>query len=80
MWGMLGKFKAMQLQDLYMKTHMFDLLVRPVLGYCCEVWGPDSLQEVDTATGMLANSLQAVQSLFMRKLGGLRNSTNRQSC
>lgn len=78
MWGMLGKFKAMQLQDLYMKTHMFDLLVRPVLGYCCEVWGPDSLQEVDTATGMLANSLQAVQSLFMRKLGGLRNSTNRQ--
>ena len=78
MWGMLGKFKSMQLQDLYMKTHMFDLLVRPVLGYCCEVWGPDSLQGVDSPTGMLANSLQGVQSLFMRKLGGFRKSVNRQ--
>ena len=78
MWAMLGKFKHMQLRDLYLKTHMFDTLVKPVLSYGCEVWGPDALQHIDSAAGMLDNSLQDVQTLFMRQLGKFRKSTSRQ--
>ena len=78
MWAMLGRFKAMQLQDIYMKTHLFDTLVRPVLGYCCEVWGPNSLLRTYSAAGMLDNPLQSVQNLFMRQLGGLRKRACRQ--
>jgi hypothetical protein len=78
MWAMLGKFKNMQLRDLYLKTHMFDTLVKPVLSYGCEVWGPDALQHVSSAAGMLDNSLQEVQTLFMRQLGKFRKSTSRQ--
>lgn len=78
MWAMLGKFKHMELRDLYLKTHMFDTLVKPVLSYGCEVWGPDALQHLDTASGMLDNSLQEVQTLFMRQLGKFRKRVNRQ--
>lgn len=78
MWAMLGKFKNMQLRDLYLKTHMFDTLVKPVLSYGCEVWGPDALQHIRSAAGMLDNSLQEVQTLFMRQLGKFRKSTCRQ--
>jgi hypothetical protein len=78
MWAMLGRFKHMQLRDLYLKTHMFDTLVKPVLSYGCEVWGPDALQHISLAAGMLDNSLQEVQTLFMRQLGKFRKSTNRQ--
>ena len=59
----------MELRDLYMKTHVFDTLVKPVLSYGCEVWGPDAFQHLDTASGMLDNSLQEVQMLFTRQLG-----------
>lgn len=78
MWAMLGKLKHLEMRDLYLKTHMFDTLVKPVLSYGCEVWGPDALQDVSSADGMLKNSLQEVQTLFMRQLGKLRKSTSRQ--
>ena len=78
MWAMLGKFKHMESRNLYIKTHMFDTLVKPVLSYGCAVWGPDALQHLDTASGMLDNSLQEVQTLFMRQLGKFRKRINRQ--
>jgi len=46
-------------------------------GVKCE-WGPDALQHLDTASGMLDNSLQEVQTLFMRQLGKFRNRINMQ--
>jgi hypothetical protein len=68
----------MQLRDLYLKTHMFDTLVKPALSYGCEVWGPDALQQVNSAAGMLDNSLQEVQTLFLRQLGKFWKSTSSQ--
>ena len=40
------------------------------------VWGLDPLQNLDTASGMLSNSLQEVQTLFMRQLGKIKIHTN----
>jgi hypothetical protein len=45
-----------QLRDLYFNTHMFDTLVKPVLSYGCEVWGPDALQQINPAAAMLVKS------------------------
>jgi hypothetical protein len=56
MWAMLGKSMHTQLRDLYFNTHMFDTLVKPVLSYGCEVWGPDALQQINSAASMLVKS------------------------
>jgi hypothetical protein len=54
MWAMLGKLMHTQLHDLYLKTHMLDTLVKPVLSnYGCRVWGPELFN--NSAVAMLAS-------------------------
>lgn len=75
MWAMVGRFKAMGLKDMYLKLHMFDTVVQPILCYGCEVWGPDLLQNCKKPQSLLSNSLQGVVTSFLRHLGKLRKST-----
>jgi hypothetical protein len=57
MWAMLGKLMHTQLRDLYFTTHMFDTpLVKPILSYGCEVYGPDAVKQINSAAAMLVKS------------------------
>jgi hypothetical protein len=79
MWGMLGRCADMGLASLEVQVQLFDALVSPVLGFCAEVWAPTLLRGIREPLHCMDNSLQRVQTLFMRRLGGgLRKSTKRQ--
>lgn len=79
MWGMLSRCRDKGIHSLSVRVQLFDALVAPVLGYCAEVWGPTLLHSCRSPEACLVNELQAVQTLFMRQLGGgLRKSTPKQ--
>lgn len=65
----------MGLRDIYLKLHMFDTVVQPILCYGCEVWGPDLLHNCKKPQSLVSGALQGVVTSFMRHLGKLRKST-----
>jgi hypothetical protein len=77
MWGILGRCADVGVASL--EVQLFDALVSPVLGFCAEVWAPKLLRGSTSPLMCLDNSLQKVQTLFMRRFGGgLHRSTSRQ--
>ena len=75
MWSMVGRFKAMGVRDIYLKLHIFDTVIQPILCYGCEVWGPDLLQNRKKPQSLVSGALQSVATSFLRHLGKLRKST-----
>ena len=51
MWGMVGRYNDMEMRDLYLRLHMFDCLLKPVLSYGSEVWGVAEIGKVKGAGG-----------------------------
>lgn len=76
MWAMESRFRDMELRDLYMKVHLFNCVVKPVLSFGCEVWGPGELCTIKEAGDMVKGPLKSVQNKFLRHLGKLRKSTS----
>ena len=57
---------------------MFDQLVKPVLSYGCQIWGPDIFHnklDIDHVINRTSNPLEGVHIDFMRHLGGLPKSS-----
>ena len=44
---MNGRCHAMELHNITIRTHLFDALVRPIMNFGCEVWGPSMLTNPD---------------------------------
>ena len=42
--GMVRRCEVMGIQNVGVRVRLFDALVRPVLLYGCEVWGPAVIQ------------------------------------
>lgn len=68
-----GRCRALCLHDPALLMHLFDALVRPVMLYGFEAWGPGALCG-QNRSGM--EGCEVVQRKFLRKLLGVRASTS----
>ena len=75
MWAMIGKFRVAQIRDISLKLRMFQSLVTPIMDYCSAVWCPALLSDCSSNARVYGNSMQQVQSTFLRQLGHLRRTT-----
>ena len=75
---MMAKMKGHFINQSAFLCRMFDQLVRPVLSYGCQIWGPDVIYnrlDIDHVLSRKKNPLEAVHIDFMRYLGGLPKSS-----
>jgi hypothetical protein len=65
------------LHNLNAQGHLFDTLVKPVLSFGCEVWGPDWVAPMCTKGNFCTGLAETqVQFPFMRQSMGVRKSTS----
>jgi hypothetical protein len=76
MYAMFGQCYKLGLHNAGIQGHLFDSLVKPVLCYGCEIWGPDWAAELcqqgNFTTGVAERE---VQSPFMRQSLGVCKAT-----
>jgi len=75
---MMSKMKGHFINQSAFLLRMFDQLVKPVLSYGCQIWGPDVLHDrldIEQIICRYKNPLEAVHIDFMRYLGGLPKSS-----
>ena len=66
--AMSRRCRELGIQDPVMRMRLFDVLVRPVMMYGIEVWGPHSLGQLDA-------HFEREHRSFLRRLLGVRDST-----
>ena len=66
--AMARRCRELGIQDPVMRLQLFDALVRPVMLYGVEVWGPHSLGQLDA-------HFEREHRSFLRRLLGVREST-----
>ena len=67
--AMLRRFYEMGICNIDLKCHMFDSLVKPVLNYGCEVWGPYHLK------GESMGKVEVIHMAFLKSILSVRKST-----
>jgi hypothetical protein len=67
--ALCNRCEDLRLHDPALLTHLFDALVRPVMLYGVETWGPGAL------CGKSMEACEVVQRKFLRRLLGLRAGT-----
>jgi hypothetical protein len=74
---MFGKCYKLQLHNPNVQGHLFDSLIKPLLCYGCEVWGPDLTSSACKAGGNLASGAAEVEvhKAFMRQSLGVGLNT-----
>jgi hypothetical protein len=65
----------LNIHNVYTKCHLFDALVKPIINYGCELWGPSILSrgEKVVQSGM-REELEKLHRSFLRQILGLRRS------
>lgn len=71
--ALIMRLKSRKIHIPAFKCRIFDALVRPVLSYGCQIWGPDMLFDMDLQKTLSAqhNPLEAVHINFLRMTSGL---------
>ena len=72
--GMLRRCESMGLHNMYIKCRLFDTLVRPVLLYGCEVWGPAVLKRGCFRGSGFLTEMEKFHKGFLRSCLGVRKS------
>ena len=72
---MLRRCSELGIDNVGIKCRLFDALVRPVLCYGCEVWGPSILAHgVTVAKSGFREKLESLHRDFLRQCLGVRKS------
>jgi hypothetical protein len=74
MYAMIRRCYEMDLHNVYIKCHLFDSLVRPVLNYGCEVWGPGSMCSGNSFVAGARQEFEDMHLGFLRQCLGVRKS------
>jgi hypothetical protein len=75
MYAMLRRCSELGIDNVGIKCRLFDALVRPVLCYGCEVWGPSILAHgVTVAKSGFREKLECLHRDFLRQCLGVRKS------
>ena len=89
MHALLCRLNALNIHNIRMRCYLFDTLVRPVLNYGCEVWGPGVLggpvgRRSDSGASCMhgtmaagAAAANALQTQFLRQSLGVRQHGQR---
>ena len=76
MQGMFGQCYKLSMHNANVQGHLFDALVKPVLCYGCEVWGPDwALTACGNGKLCTGPAESQVHQVFMRQSLGVAKST-----
>jgi exonuclease III len=79
LFSLLRRLHEINVNNVHMRCHLFDTLVRPVVNYGCEVWGPGVLGGTAGAscmhTTIVAGAAAAndLQTQFLRKALNIRS-------
>jgi exonuclease III len=75
MYALIRRCHEMDIHNVYIKTRLFDTLVKPIIYYGCEVWCPYSLPKGDhlTESGHSFN-MENLHKNFLRQCLGIRQS------
>ena len=64
------------IHNVYIKCHLFDSLVKPILYYGCEVWAPYLFSKGRAVTSnIFSRDLENIHKGFLRQSTGVRKST-----
>jgi len=58
---LMRRCHELDIHNVYIKCHLFDALVRPVMNFRCEVWGPAALSNGDD---LISSSWKEVERLL----------------
>ncbi len=77
LYAMVRRCHELDIHNVYIKCHLFDSLVKPILCYGCEIWGPAVLARGNTLMdSKFIIDLEALHKGFLRQCMGLRKSTS----
>ena len=63
------------INNVSLKLHLYDALVKPVINYGCELWGPGILHLGESYMGGTRGALEKKHVAFLRSILGVRRST-----
>lgn len=82
MYAALSRLRALGINQPDFTCRMFDLLVRPIMSYGCQVWGPDLYQGCTLQAGAMLTPdrrdvpAEGVQLDFLRMMAGMPASAH----
>lgn len=75
LFAMMRRTYELEMNNVYIRCHLFDSLVKPILSYGCEVWGPYMFAKGDSLTlSGLSTELEFLHKGFLRQCLGVRKS------
>jgi hypothetical protein len=72
LYSLVRRCHQLDLHNVHIKIHLFNTLVKPILMYGCEVWGPAYLGRGNT---LYRKQLDKLHLTFLRQCIGVRTST-----
>lgn len=72
LYSLVRRCHQLDLHNVHTKLHLFNSLVKPILIYGCEVWGPSYLSR---GKGSYRKQLDSLHHSFLRQCLGVRTST-----
>ena len=73
---MVRRCEVMGIQNVGVRVRLFDAIVRPVLLYGCEVWGPAVMQRGCLKKSGYIGDLEGFHKSFLRSCVGVRKSVH----
>ena len=75
LFALYRKCAELDIHNVYTKLHLFDTLVKPILNYGCEIWGPSILSKgKKLVQSGFREELEILHRSFLRHLLGIRKS------
>jgi len=73
--AMIRRCYQLGINNVSLKLHLYDALVKPVVNYGCELWGPGLLHMGENYMGGTRGDLEKKHISFLRSTLGVRRST-----
>jgi hypothetical protein len=75
MYAMIRRCHELELHNVHIKIRLFDSLVRPIVSYGCEVWGPSFMASGKCLADFgLRKNLEVLHKRFLKRCLGVRDS------
>jgi len=76
MFAMIRRCHELEVYNVHVQCHLFDALVKPVLNYGCEVWGPMlTSQGISHNPTSIGGEVEKLHLCFLHQCLGIRRST-----
>ena len=73
--ALIRRCYQLDIHNVALKCYLFDTLVKPVINFGCEVWGPGQLHLGDSLLGGIRGQVESTHIAFLRSSLGVRRNT-----